>query len=112
MSVLITYTFTTLPGAEAAGINNNGDVVGFEIDNTLNGSLVLPYSQRYLYSHGQYILLRPDPAQNTDFIPRDINDNGQITGIEGGILLPRNLLRNVFFVVSLHRPEHNDGRWH
>jgi probable HAF family extracellular repeat protein len=81
--ILITYTFTPLLGAEATGINNNGDIVGYELDNVLNGSAVSPYAQGYLYSHGQYTLLRPNPPESTDLIPRDVNDSGEIVGIVG-----------------------------
>ena len=103
MLILITYTFTPLLGAEATGINNNGDIVGYELDNVLNGSAVSPYAQGYLYSHGQYTLLRPNPPESTDLIPRDVNDSGEIVGIVGSFCFYWKLRRYFVFVYKIQR---------
>ncbi len=120
MLILITYTFATLPGTEATGINNNGDVVGYETDLFIKSvpQLIFPYQQGYLYTAaGQYIILRPvlpggffSPG---DFTPRGINDSDQIVGVGGGAFLGTfngtSFNYTSFMVSSLGSPTWADG---
>lgn len=72
-----TYTFTTLnaPNAsvtEAYGINNTGQIVGYDIDLGTND---------FLYSNGAFSTIAPPGG--TSSIAYGINDAGQIVGIFG-----------------------------